>query len=187
MKAKNTLKHKHKHKHKRKPKVKSPLLVMAIENGWLGDGDHQCVFAAIRLLPSVVKTLKGISRVSHAIGGTELLLGNWPVLWDQEIELGIEKTVWRVSGNLHWAEAFDAMGRFLGRTVDLDSRELRLMSGKVIWHETEDSDASVEAILNSSFVDLASERLAVMGLVKAGDAPPESEASFRTVLLELED
>lgn len=181
MKAKNKV------KHKRKPKVKSPLLVMAIESGWLGDSNYQCVFAAIRLLPSVVKTLRGISRVSHAIGGTELLLGNWPVLWDHEIELGIEKTVWRVSGNRHWADAYDAMGRLLGRTVYLDIRELKMMSGEVIWHETEDSDATLEGLLNRSFVDLAYEHLAAMGLVSASEEPPESQVSVRSMLLDLKD
>ena len=101
----------------------SPLLVMAIKGGWFGHEKNQCIFAAVRLLPSVVATLRAISQVSHDIGGTELLLGHWPVLWDQDPHLGIDKTVWRVSGNRHWAEAFDADGQLLGRTVYLDARE----------------------------------------------------------------
>ena len=160
---------------------------MAIESGWFGHDKHQCIFAAVRLLPSIVESLRAVSQVSHDIGGTELLLGNWPVLWDQDPHLGIDKTVWRVNGNRHWAEAFDADGLLLGRTVYLDARELPLMDGAVIWHETDAADMALEDMLLRPFIDLASERLMTMGLVEIGTAPPESNAAIRSLLLELED
>lgn len=164
-----------------------PLLVMAIEDGWFGNEKHQCIYAAVRLLPSLVESLKLISQVSHDIGGTELLLGHWPVLWDQDLDLGIDKTVWHVNGNRHSAEAFDATGHLLGRTVDLDVRELLLMDGGVIWHETEDSVTALEDMLQRSFIDFASERLTAVGLMAVGATPPESKATIRSLLLELED
>ena len=165
----------------------SPLLVMAIESGWFGHDKHQCIFAAVRLLPSIVESLRAVSQVSHDIGGTELLVGNWPVLWDQDPHLGIDKTVWRINGNRHWAEAFDADGLLLGRTVNLDARELHLMDGAVIWHETDAADMALEDMLQRPFLDLASERLVTMGLMETGAAPPESKAAIRSLLLELED
>ena len=165
----------------------SPLLVMAIKGGWFGHEKNQCIFAAVRLLPSVVATLRAISQVSHDIGGTELLLGHWPVLWDQDPHLGIDKTVWRVSGNRHWAEAFDADGQLLGRTVYLDAREVPLMDGAVIWHETDAADMALEDMLQRPFIDFASERLTAMGLMEVGVEPPESKAAIRSLLIELED
>ena len=165
----------------------SPLLVMAIEGGWFGHDKHQCIYAAVRLLPSIVESLKAISHLSHDIGGTELLLGHWPVLWDQGQELGIDKTVWRVNGNRHYAEAFDATGQLFGRTVNLDVRELPLMDDGVIWHETEDSEMALEDMLQRPFIDFATERLTATGLMAVGVAPPESRAVIRSLLLELED
>jgi hypothetical protein len=165
----------------------SPLLVMAIDGGWFGHDKHQCIFAAVRLLPSIVESMRAVSQVSHDIGGTELLLGHWPVLWDQNPHLGIDKTVWRVSGNRHWAEAFDADGLLLGRTVYLDAREFPLMDGEVIWHETDAAELALEDMLHRPFIDFASERLTAMGLMEIGAAPPESKAAIRGLLLELED
>ena len=165
----------------------SPLLVMAIEDGWFGDDKHQSIFAAIRLLPSIVNSLQAISQVSHDIGGRELLLGHWPVLWDQSRELQIDKTVWRVNGNRHFAEAFDSAGALLGRTVNLDVQELPLMEDEIIWHETDESEIALEDMLQRPFIELAAERLAAMGLMKAGAVPPMSKAAIRSLLLELED
>lgn len=167
--------------------AESPLLVMAIESGWFGHDKHQCIFAAVRLLPSIVESLRAISQVSHDIGGTELLLGHWPVLWDQDPHLGIDKTVWHVIGNRHWAEAFDADGLLLGRTVYLDAREVPLMDDAVIWHETDAADMALEDMLQRPFIDFASERLTAMGLMEVGVEPPESKATIRTLLIELED
>lgn len=164
-----------------------PLLVMAIEGGWFGNEKHQSIFAAVRLLPSIVKSLQVISQVSHDIGGTELLLGHWPILWDQSHYLGIDKTVWRVSGNRHFAEAFNVKGQLLGRTVDLDTRELPLLEGEIIWHETDESEMALEDMLHRSFIDFASERLMAMDLMKGGLAPPESKAVIRSLLLDLDD
>lgn len=167
--------------------VNSPLLVMAIEDGWFGNEKHQCVFAAVRLLPSLVKSLQAISQVSHDIGGSELLIGYWPVLWDQSLDLDIDKTVWRVVGNRHFAEAFNSDGQLLGRTVNLDVRELTMMEGEIIWHETDDSDMALEDMLHRPFIDFAAERLTAMGLMEVGEARPESRAGVRSLLLELED
>lgn len=164
-----------------------PLLVMAIEDGWFGDDRHQCVFAAIRLLPSLVKSLQAISQVSHDIGGAELLLGHWPVLWDQSRDLEIDRTVWRVVGNRHFAEAFNSDGKLLGRTVNLDVRELTMIEGEIAWHETDESAMAVEDMLFRPFIDLAAERLTAMGLMEIGEAPTESKAAVRSLLLELED
>lgn len=162
-----------------------PLLVMAIEGGWFGDSKHQCLFAAIRLPSSVIDTLQAISEVSHDLGGTELLIGYWPVIWDQEQNLRIEKTVWRVNGHLHWAEAFNTEGQPLGRTIDFDTRTLQFMDGSLIWHATESASMHVEDLLEQPFKNLATERLIDSGLLKMGNVPADSQAEIADLLVEL--
>lgn len=164
-----------------------PLLVMAINDGWFGNDRHQCVFAAVRLRASLVASLQAISQVSHDTGGAELLLGYWPVLWDQSNDLDIDRTVWRVVGNRHFAEAFNSDGKLLGRTVNLDARELTMMEGEIVWHDTDESAMAVEDMLLRPFIDLAAERLTTMGLMEVGEAPTESKSAVRSLLLELED
>lgn len=115
------------------------------------------------------------------------MLGHWPVLWDQSADLEIDRTVWRVVGNRHFAEAFNSDGKLLGRTVNLDARELTMMEGEIVWHDTDESAMAVEDMLLRPFIDLAAERLTTMGLMEVGEAPTESKSAVRSLLLELED
>lgn len=165
----------------------SPLLVMAIVDGFFGRSGQTCVFATVQLQPAVVVALRAMSEISRDAGGTELLVGHWPVIWDGDLLLRIERTVWHVAGKRHWAEAFGHDLRSMGCTVELDVRELAMFGdAAVVWHATPDSDLSVEDMLGQSFIEIAWGRLVAQGLVPPCSEPGPSHADLRRLLLDLE-
>lgn len=172
----------------------SPLLVMAIQGGTLIKGKHECVYTVIPLLPSRVKFLRKLAKLSDTLSKegncgqpARIEIRDWSLIWDQEQALKIDATYWTVEGNALRAVCYGRQGKRLGQTIEIDIRQFKFFADvPVIWYDDEVSNSVVKAKFGRTFAKESLTRLKKLGLHFPKSLKTKSDSEIRTMLMELD-
>lgn len=175
-------------------KKSAPLLVLAIAGGFLKKGKHECIYAVLPLTPKKIKFLKKLVALSNSIGddgvcGEPAMIQarDWSLTWDLEADIKIDASYFHVQGETLWAEAYDANGRLLGRTVHVSILEFKWFDdAPIIWHDNTDSNSTVKRKLGRSFAKESANRMRKLGISIPASLKIKSDAEMRSMLVDLD-
>ena len=174
-------------------KENSPLLVLAIKQGFFVKHECECVYGIIPLSSAKIKFLRKISQTSNSLGTTgscgepvQIKARDWSFIWDQELDMKIDATYWCVTGDSIYVACHNRKGKQIGQTVDLNIRELAYFdNAPVIWHDSEDSNNIINYKFGHNFAKESFKRLKKAGLSLPKSLKLKSNSEINSMLLGL--